>query len=498
MKRIGWAVTLALVLTACGSSSGTSTTTAAVDTSTTTQSETTNTEPTSTPTTEPLIPGADSPVIIGRTGSIDLSGEEVRYEGDADFAVAAAFDDLSGGLVYQYETTPEEYPASSILRLRPGTLEPTIVIYAEPGRWLRLLDVETVEDRTMFLYLEGSDSSDGDTLLLADLEGGAPTIVAQVETASESAGVVPTAIRGGSLAERAVAVIWWYGDLEASCSFAEVYDMADRGEVLFGPVPELCGQGDVSSVALGGDGSRLAYEQEGHVIVTNLDDANPLADWTISAVNRVDFNGTDVLAAAASQYTTLSLSGRSPATHPLPADWSSISQARRPVTISPGTFLGGVRPLPASCSASGMASIIDSQGGLPAPVAATRDAIVAAATGCDAAALAAVAGDQLAFNFGGWPDPVRFWRWSEQEGFGVLARIVDVLGLPFVVQPTASGPIYTWPSAFQESPSDADWAALADVFNEEDIDLFRDFGGYIGMRVGIAEDGTWLFAVEGD
>ena len=83
--------------------------------------------------------------------------------------------------------------------------------------------------------------------------------------------------------------------------------------------------------------------------------------------------------------------------------------------------------------------------------------------------------------------------------FGVtpLADIARTLELPYTIIEGAETDIYVWPSAFADDPTEADWEALEALYNEEEIELWRT-EGYVGLRVGITERGTWIFAVAGD
>ncbi len=497
--KILWALAAVCVVTAsCGGTDSATSTTSTAGASTTTS---TTVSITTLPPVSTTMAGDPGVQLIGaglRGIHLIQNGDVVHLEGDADYAVTAAFDDLAGGIVYQYGPTPEQYPSHSILRIPAGGTTPDVVLSAEPGRAVLLTDVAEVEGRTTLLYLEGADGAGFEALVVADLLGGAPRVVASVDPAAPpgDAGVTPTSISGGSLADGSIAVIWHYGDIEASCSYVEVLDL--DGDLRFGPVPATCGETDVMDVELSPDGSRLALADGQEITVVDTADGAQLAQWSTGIASAIDFDGATVIATGTDTYTTLSLRGRAATDNPLPEGVTSLVTAGEPVDVAAGTFLGGVRPLSSTCSASGLPSTPEPQGGLPEAVAATRDAIVAAATGCDVEALANLTGESFSWSFDPAGTPGRFWRLNEQSGYGTLGRIVDVLALRYIVEDLDGRRLYVWPSAFSESPTDEDWQDLADVYNEEDIDLFKAYGGYIGMRVGITEDGTWLFAIEGD
>lgn len=137
---------------------------------------------------------------------------------------------------------------------------------------------------------------------------------------------------------------------------------------------------------------------------------------------------------------------------------------------------------------------------LPAAVAAKRDAIVSAARAFDYDRLETLLDRaQFSYSFGESGDPVGYWRRLEEQGE------VPILGdyLPVILSgPFAKrGDIYVWPSAYARKPSE--WTAedrrwLRNLYTEKEIRGFKRAGAYLGWRVGIRQDGTWLFFVSGD
>jgi hypothetical protein len=134
-------------------------------------------------------------------------------------------------------------------------------------------------------------------------------------------------------------------------------------------------------------------------------------------------------------------------------------------------------------------------------VAETRLAIAEAAVACDYGRLEelALAGGDFIYSFGGNVPPTPgeasgFWRDEEERGVEALATLVKLLDLPYARE----GSDYVWPSAFKDDPTDADWEALEAIYTEEEIAGFKEFGGYLGLRVGISLDGGWKFFVGGD
>jgi hypothetical protein len=137
---------------------------------------------------------------------------------------------------------------------------------------------------------------------------------------------------------------------------------------------------------------------------------------------------------------------------------------------------------------------------LPAAVAAKKEAIVSAAHGMDYAQLETLLDPaHFSYSFGESGDPVGYWRRLEEEGeVPILGDYLPViLSGPFAKQ----GNMYVWPRAYAKKPSN--WTAeerrwLKNFYTEQEIRGFERAGAYLGWRVGIRKDGTWLFFVAGD
>jgi len=134
----------------------------------------------------------------------------------------------------------------------------------------------------------------------------------------------------------------------------------------------------------------------------------------------------------------------------------------------------------------------------PEAVAATRAAILAAAEDRDWEALRALIPQKgFTFTFGGETDPIAYWRQLEEEGFTVLPTLETLLEGP--AAPFRGG--YIWPAPATEPPeewTDEDLEVLRRIHSDREIDTFFEFGNYIGWRVGIDGDGTWIYYVAGD
>lgn len=158
--------------------------------------------------------------------------------------------------------------------------------------------------------------------------------------------------------------------------------------------------------------------------------------------------------------------------------------------------------LAVACGSGKSTSTTTAPGGnqLPAAVAAKRQAIVSAARAIDFDRLEMLLDPaHFSYSFGESGDPVGYWRRLEDEGeVPILGDYLPlILSGPFAKQ----GNIYVWPRAYDKKPSE--WTAgdrrwLGNLYSEQEIRGFEKAGAYLGWRVGIRKDGTWLFFVAGD
>jgi hypothetical protein len=150
-----------------------------------------------------------------------------------------------------------------------------------------------------------------------------------------------------------------------------------------------------------------------------------------------------------------------------------------------------------ACSAARMVIYKRPQRGLPAAVQKMRLAIIDACIKCNYKQLESLAlpgRKHFDFTFGKVKKPSDFWKFQDQSGHKTLGKMVTTLRLPFAHE----GHVFVWPSAYGKDPQDKDWEALTQNYSQRDIKLFQDYGGYTGMRLAIADDGDWIYAIEGD
>ncbi len=138
---------------------------------------------------------------------------------------------------------------------------------------------------------------------------------------------------------------------------------------------------------------------------------------------------------------------------------------------------------------------------IPSAMLATRDAIAIAAATRDFDALEALIDpDRFSYNFADGSNPVPVWR----NDPGVLDTLGPILQMPFTTTESTPdvGTIYVWPSLVDEDLTNLtpDERAMLEMLGITDADIqtmLDAFGGYVGPRTGIAEDGTWLFFTVG-
>src|SRR5215510_1919149 len=142
---------------------------------------------------------------------------------------------------------------------------------------------------------------------------------------------------------------------------------------------------------------------------------------------------------------------------------------------------------------------------LPAPVARTRERLLAAARSGDLQQLATLMADTMPiFSFTDDKDPVAFWRtnYPDSDGIEVLSILTMILETGFVrVDEGTPQELYVWPYFVRMS--------LGAITPQQKVELFRivtgadykdmmKLGVYAFYRLGIGPDGTWHFFVTGD
>lgn len=144
---------------------------------------------------------------------------------------------------------------------------------------------------------------------------------------------------------------------------------------------------------------------------------------------------------------------------------------------------------------------VPAQDSLPEAVEEKRQAIAQAAKERDYEKLAALASkESFNYSFGG-PYEGGFAEYLKLEekntGVDIFDRITKILSMPYYKQEN----VYAWPNIFGVNAADwseDDLAALREIATDKEIESYKTNGSYLGWRIGIREDGEWLFFVAGD
>ena len=130
---------------------------------------------------------------------------------------------------------------------------------------------------------------------------------------------------------------------------------------------------------------------------------------------------------------------------------------------------------------------------LPDAVEETRRGLLEAAESGEVEALEPFVTDRLSYTFGAPVEggAIEYLRRLEAEGQDPLGTLAKLLQLPYTL---AQGN-YVWPWVYSVQATD-----LTDYEKQLLGEFADDFAGttYLGYRVGIAPDGTWIFFVAGD
>ena len=163
-----------------------------------------------------------------------------------------------------------------------------------------------------------------------------------------------------------------------------------------------------------------------------------------------------------------------------------------------------------ACSGLDVPADLPEQPMLPAAVAETRSALFEAARTCNWDALYDLVGEQsVAVTFGELTTHPVAWLRRFEDGTQVRLMwwLAQTLRLPASTGPAnevepGADPLWVWPSAFAaeswEAVADADRQALREIYDDNDFEGYAEYGAFIGYRVGIDADGTWLFFLIGD
>ncbi len=408
----------------------------------------------------------DGIVMSGFDGSSGALTSDRYYE-----AIARVISDDAGGLIFQHEVTPLPWPQGSILHLPAGAAGPTVLVAPSPGTFIQPLDA----DSGVLVYrVDSGGSSEVRTIDLG---------TKAIETVRpESEFLVDAGADDG-------VVVYAYG---GDCPRLEAFSIDGTSLGIPNGEADRCGVGFISDLAFIGGYIYTIEDREDRSLVrrdfrTGESTIAPIGDaWSVAALpdGTVAAGGTEIIVGYFRGDAFIE-------TNRVP---SSTSFTLATVDSFPAATLGsGTVDLP--CTPRELSPIPPQ--GLPPAVEERRLLIFEKAASCDLAGLAEIAiADNTVFSYGSEVDPLRSWIRSARNGFDVMAWIVRLFNADPAIDPVGT---YAWP-AVHATGSDDDWTALSGILTSAEFEQYsqhRD-SGWLGLRIGIAEDGTWRYVVAGD
>ena len=80
-----------------------------------------------------------------------------------------------------------------------------------------------------------------------------------------------------------------------------------------------------------------------------------------------------------------------------------------------------------------------------------------------------------------------------------LRFLVQTLELPYCEEKSPDGQTYfVWPRVHCRARTAADWEDIRGLYPDELIDQMRTGDSFLGFRIGILEDGDWVYFIAGD
>jgi hypothetical protein len=408
----------------------------------------------------------DGIVISGFDGSQSALTSDKYYE-----SIAWVISDGAGGIIFQHEVTPLPWVQGSILHLPAGATSPSVLVAPDPQTYIRPLDAES-------------------GLLLYRVDSGGSSEVRTIDPGTQAIRTVVPAteflISAG--AEDGMVVAAYGGD----CPRLEVFSLDGSAVKQPGWDVAECQPGFINDVAFSGGFIYTIEDEEERSLVrrdfaTGKATSAPIGDaWSVAALpdGTVAAGGTEIIVGSFQGDAFVE-------TTRLP---SSTSFTLATVDGFPGATLGtGSGELP--CTPVDLPQV--SPQGLPTAVENRRLLLFEMAASCDLEGLAAIAiADGTVFSYGAEPDPLRSWIRSARNGFDVMAWIVRLFNADPAIDPVGT---YAWP-AVHATGSEEDWNALSGILTAAEFEQYSQYrdSGWLGLRIGIAEDGTWRYVVAGD
>ncbi|HEX7098446.1 MAG TPA: hypothetical protein VF377_04350 [Acidimicrobiia bacterium] len=424
-----------------------------------------------------IVAGPDGLTVLDRDGNTLLELTDAGPYSD----VAWAAPDLSGGIVFQHETTPMPWEQDTVLRLAPGAAEPSVVV--SPPSGANIVPIGTGEGEAgqpLLYYLVDRPTDVGSVsrLTAIDLDSGETR---EIQSLEYEPGVSVMLDVGGP-------VVAFTRDGE-DCRQLEFAHISDGP--IDSPLSDECFP-RTTMTRLSADGQSLATLpfQGTELVVRSVRTGETLWQREIPA-GAFNLTAGEAGWAVQTPAETLLVSESGAWSLPPVEQGSAVPFVDLEVGYDAG--LGGEdAALPCQPQEIGLPPH-----DLPPAVAETREQLAALAASCDYEGLAAIVeADGTTISFGAAGDPVEFWVAEGRAGRDPLAVLAALLTTTPAEDPAG---YWAWPAVHVDPSNEVSWAELEPILGADTTEELRQYGeGYLGWRVGIAPDGTWGYFVAGD
>jgi hypothetical protein len=388
-------------------------------------------------------------------------------------AISWVVADGAGGFVYTHEVTPLPWPQGTLLRLEANASNPVPVVAPQDGGLITPLGVE---DETVFYRLDNRGESQ---VRAAGFDGSNDRVV-----------VGPTPMMASAALGDGMVVVGLGGE----CGGYRFYDTG--GNELATPEWAMeCSPGVHNDIAVA-DGFVFTLsdiDSQRQLVRIDLSTgeraSTPIDEgWQVEAESAMrvavggpvitvgDFSGDEFVP------TESHLGGN--------GTFALLPEGQIRVNARLGSGLGELPCTPLDVPNP-------SPSGLPDAIEETFQEVFTLAKTCDLHALAElVRNDRTSFTFGDNEDPVKTWVRSARSGFDVMPMTVRLLNDTPAVTDDGT---YVWP-AVAETNSEEDWQRLSGILSAAEFEEMYQWreSGYLGLRIGIAENGRLVFLIAGD
>ncbi len=397
--------------------------------------------------------------------------------------ILSLISDGDGGLLFQHGLTPSSWPQGSVMRLAAGAAMPEVIIEGAS-------DLETllgmVDGGFAYAGYVFGDRQIFINIRIVAVDGSESRVALEETFRNSKISTDMIGARGNRI------VIADFGE----CAKVRIYDL--DGQQLISPTTLDCDL-TLNDLALSPDGSQLLIlgrrNDSNHILTINTADGSIIGSVDVGDVWAVAWSTAEEALVVGSDGTGAVRLDTGDFRLIDPKNNSRVAAIDTVVVADDATTGSGGAQLPCDVVASRTPDI-DWMPEADQPVIDTWEQLRSLAQACEWEQLSDIAEqDQTNLSFGGPIRLARLWILDGTNGLDTKRSFLDVTSLA----PARTTDGWVWP-AVSWTNADADWQVLvnAGVLTDAEVVNMKEFGGYIGLRVGIADDGTWLFSIAGD